>query len=565
MLSTSKRRLTLCLAVLSVCILLPALGFVWFYDMKDSIVMLGRQVYVTNFSAFEVLHDEQNWKESTQTAIFWSKSELTPILPSYEQPEEQHTFNEDLHATVPPVLKQTILPSYKQLEVQHTFRKDLYATVPPVLKRKNSPKLFQLQHSSSSKKTALQSHLIKKIHHKKKLNKFQNNYILALDYWDQQTSALRNLLSLQCWASHFGHWRSTYVVEPFIVESRLGALPMTDDERRSQIRFQDLFDINQWKNLKHSKGVTVAHLVSWTEFLLNAPKKIILVTIGYSRFGKPCTQTGFANGLREHCSKFLTTHKFKVVREVCIDMLNMTTRTFDVKIFGDLYYRSGVTIIFRQWRGIQQDRISLTDSLCHNGIGFIQLALNLRTSPRLINDMKKYIHTYYREEQVYTALVLRLEKVIINSDEGQALYNVKKCLNRVVYHWSNLKNIVGSDSTFLAIDYGKFGTSGFSSPFRNTSEIEKTVESFIRSIFGKEITLRIWEQTFENVTDVTNSGYIAMMQSSIAARSKCILLAGGGTFQDHTLHLYQQIPRLEKCFLQFNEKCNLRRSSVPKY
>ena len=59
-----------------------------------------------------------------------------------------------------------------------------------------------------------------------------NSYILAVNFWDQQISGLRNLLSLQCWAAHLG--QNVKVVEPFVIGSKFGALPL-DGSRQTTL------------------------------------------------------------------------------------------------------------------------------------------------------------------------------------------------------------------------------------------------------------------------------------------------------------------------------------------
>ena len=534
--SLSTRRLRLCLAAVSACILLPVLGLVLFYD-KKSTSLLSREhistgVWQQTTENVSATQWQQDMNKSTST-VWYNLSQTTKI---WLQTAQISTV-----ASSKSVLT-TIPPSLGQVRTQHK-------------KILNSPQALHfvtLPHQNAKRK--------------KKTIPWNKNYVLALNYWDQQTSALRNLLSLQCWAGHFGH-QNVFVVEPFVINSRFGALPTTDDERQHQIKFRDMFDIAQWKKsyFRHTYGKPFAHLAPWSEFTAKAPKKVILVSIGYTRFGKNCTQA-LASDLRVQCNSFLNKYNFQVLREVCIDVQDMTRKEFDAKILGNLYYLHSVTIIFSEWRGIKEDRISLTDSHCSNGIGFVQGALNLRTSPKVINDMKKYIQTYYGEEQVYVALVIRLEKLIINSDKGNALSSVKMCLSKVFNHWFRFKKNFGLKFTFVAMDYGKFGSVVFSMPYASeiTSDIAESVENLLRSIYGKDMSLQKWEESFDNVTNVTNSGYIALMQSSIAARARCILLAGGGTFQDHTLHLYKQIPRSNQCFMQLSGSCHVTHSSIPK-
>ena len=63
--------------------------------------------------------------------------------------------------------------------------------------------------------------------------------MLAHYYYDQQTAALKNLFSLQCWAAQL----NMPVVEPFVVKSMIQT--SLENDVRDLLRFSDLYDMQE--------------------------------------------------------------------------------------------------------------------------------------------------------------------------------------------------------------------------------------------------------------------------------------------------------------------------------
>ena len=70
---------------------------------------------------------------------------------------------------------------------------------------------------------------------------------------------------------------------------------------------------------------------------------------------------------------------------------------------------------------------------------------------------------------------------------------------------------------------------------------EKSKE-LLNSLFDNQLGLYEWEESFTQATNgIENSGYIAALQRTLASRTKCLILVGGGTFQDLALKDYLRI------------------------
>ena len=85
-------------------------------------------------------------------------------------------------------------------------------------------------------------------------------YVLGWHYYEEQTKAAKNMLSLQYWAASI----EFAVVEPFMHNSYFAAKPFFSEGE--SLRFSDYFDINIW-NCHIIRNGFAKPLVPWEEFI----------------------------------------------------------------------------------------------------------------------------------------------------------------------------------------------------------------------------------------------------------------------------------------------------------
>lgn len=379
-----------------------------------------------------------------------------------------------------------------------------------------------------------------------------DGYILSLKYSDQQTAALKNLLSLQCWASSV----DAAVVEPSLVESQF-ATPLQLDRSWSQtVSFSDIFDVEEW----NTEYVTPQHfypLARFDTFLRSGPKQVIYVHI-IQRPVHDFEQSDFhpiycqPPQFRKRYQDFLTLHNLDVVREVCISLGRnavMNNEQFRQLVFAG---HSNVTVIFQSWRGISlesdhdEHTITIKDSQCSRR-RILPHAVELSPSLTVLRDAQAYIRRYLKAGS-FIAIMVRLEYAV-RYLHGQGSNNVEMCLHAVLTSWHELVQRANTTATFLAADVGRFGSYEFQvhKDQWKRYNISETVRSFIQSIYGTNYTVKKWEDTFSETSGTTNRGYIAMLQKAVAVRGKCLLVAGGGSFQLHALKLYRSLHPMTRC------------------
>ena len=379
-----------------------------------------------------------------------------------------------------------------------------------------------------------------------------SGYVLAYNYYDQQTAALKNLLSFQCWAAQL----NMPVVEPFVVTSMFHTPLKTDVS--DLLRFSDFYDMGQW-NEGYVKPNSFLPFASWEDFVQNSPRDVILVQTLDS--GSTCS---FPK-LKQWYSSFFKRYSFRIVKEVCIPLKQrkpMTTEEFNHLVLNK--YRN-VTVIFEWWRGICLRKgckghtiTNIIDTKCDRwrvlGPGTV---LQLNASKKVAQYADLYVDRYLKNSS-YISVMLRLEYPILTAKKTSI---VSKCTKGAQDTWKRLKNGNQLNVTFLAWDVGRFGSATFEKNkyVWKSYKITQNAQLLFTAIYGHSTSVEEWENTFVDVSGSTNPGYIALLQMNIAVRARCIVLIGGGSFHRHALNMYKDLhPETQtQCIVNMNSYCDM--------
>jgi hypothetical protein len=398
----------------------------------------------------------------------------------------------------------------------------------------------------------------------------RSGYIVVASFREQQTKASDNLFGLQCWANTL----SVNIVEPFIQNSHF-VVPMGSD-RSDLLRFRDIFDLDVWRLLTAQHKF--APLASWNNFLSDAPRQLIVVRFKYltakmskrrKNSNESVTHLAVNNSYKLGCDvyaeltrkiQFLTTeHNFTIVREVCFNFAlgdELTLHQFNRHLFGELS-PNAVTVLMEEWRGLASfdngKRVILYDACPPSD--YVQSITYTWPSQQLICDAKKYRQKYLKTAD-YISLMVRTEKILsLNPSREFMTY----CLNETLKAWRELVSSTGMKTTFLAMDIGMYGSDSLDQNGKSKYlPFLDLYKAFIQELFGPHATIKMWELGFEATAQRQDLGYIGSLQKTLSAESKCIVLAGGGTFQKHAQHIYERINhnRKRKPCLKVLHKCS---------
>lgn len=373
-----------------------------------------------------------------------------------------------------------------------------------------------------------------------------NGFVLSVSYYEQQSMGSRNLFQLQCWASLSG----LRVVKPVMKDSNLRT-PLDVQLQQTMLRFEDHFNLDQWSRYTRQEGY--APLVEWKEFLAKAPRNVILVQFGYSsvtllkvrqRAGEQLLHPPQGDRYKSGCESnwptgnevaFLKSRGFSIVRKVCFNFYygdQLTLEEFNKHLLGNRTSFSDVTVVMDMWRGFGSAQRVLIKDVCAT---VARVQEHVAPSDRIFRDADRYIKSYLHGRP-YLAIMGRLEMSMLTTRK-----KVPFCLQETLKQWEAFKTDVGLQTTFLSIDIGKYGSKKFRSNVEASLSIE--VAKFFRGLFGSLMTSKQWEKQFVTVSQVRDAGYIGLLQKVIVTRAQCILFVGGGAFQRHALHLYQELHR----------------------
>ena len=380
---------------------------------------------------------------------------------------------------------------------------------------------------------------------------------LSLHYMDQITWGARRLRSLQCWAAQLD--RTMRVVEPSMNNTYFGAPLITPVDEIT--KFRDIFDIEVWNQYGKQEGYD--SLVSWSEFSVNAPRETILVQIIYKK-DKMCVDPSSQSAnctlheVKQYWSDTLEQFSFSVIREVCIDFRyvdTVQTKDFNEYIFGDIARDTPVTIVFNEWRGPLQKKLSgdnncilrIRDQNCtpSGPTGLMHnLTLNaLRPTLEIHHLAEAYTEKYLNRNSKYLAIMVRWELMFLKKLYLRRQWrHPNECIGEI----SKYVRKFGMNSTFLATDAGRHGSGTMQHEYtiRGTLYSSRNLtEKLLNVLHGRPITLEEYDKQFEDITgtSVSPTYHIPQLQKAIAARAECLLLVGWGSFHESTLALYKNL------------------------
>jgi len=377
-------------------------------------------------------------------------------------------------------------------------------------------------------------------------------FILVSKYFEQQTGAAINMLTLTKWAKTVG----ALPVEPFVKDSTFCGFveAMHKNKTDNLLHFHDYFDIDLWNSM--SLKVDAMPLVSYNTFMAQKPNKIILVQISVRDLPSKLAYTDneIMNELeatkREDFLDFEAKHKnyikrnnMTIVRRIYMSFVNH--KAINIQQFNNIIYGgfdpSNVIVWFQVWEGISKTlRIKIIEEEYHRNLEVFNM---LQTSQRIIDDSKKYAERILKSNfGEYLAIsfrsVKRAKYFYVKNIRNEQLEFFKSCIQRLQHTISLMSN---TKRIFLALDLGRFGDNKASKYL--TSDVISTIEhDLFHILYNDTITLQKWEDQFVEVTEgIVDSGYIATMQATLLENSKCLIMFGGDSnFQRSLLTNFEQ-------------------------
>ena len=408
-------------------------------------------------------------------------------------------------------------------------------------------------------------------------DKSKLGYVLATHYSDQLTGSTANVLSLQCWASTVpGNIR---VVEPFLhYGSILGfnLNPYPDNSSRSDtqsgprygerqkfentIKLSEVVNITEWNDLVSARSL--ASLVSWNYFIQHAPRQLIIVDQVCDDAISTCMRCRNddffeSNLFLKFAVRFAHFYKFRLVRKICYKMMTYTPKEFLEEVYGP-YKPQDSVVIFNHFGGLEKHgdkyRISVELERCSRGHYFHP---SIGTSPQILKESAIYVDRYMPKARIhgYVAVLVRIEKIATSHnfqalDKEEQSFILNTCVEEMVDAITTIKNEESISEVFLGTDSGKYGSAYMRGniDYIDVDVLEEGLDRLYKLLFGNVTVRKKMMARINSVVSVQSPGYVAQLEKSIAANATCLVLAGGGYFQDVVKDLYYKcnVASLEK-------------------
>lgn len=369
-------------------------------------------------------------------------------------------------------------------------------------------------------------------------------YLMALGYSGQQAAGINAFTSFQCWAAYLA--QPVQLVEPVIRKSRISS---SFEVNPGAMELSDFFDIEHLNSASKTAGFP--QLMKRKEFLEHGSKDVIFIEVDEQSGEEVIIWSAdelcySVKAPRKQLNRII--QYGYCVRKIINMKSALLTRMKIWQLLGNWNYRN-VTVIISNWKGPASPQPD-----CKH-MGRQSSKSRFHPSPRLLRDASVYINSYYAESSVpYNAVMIRLERAAIVAERfPQARdYSVQGCLQEVVDVERKLAASTDK-AAVIAADIGKYGSNSWdwavTDKEKLTTGMEDTKE-IMQRLLRSQMSFEKWEMTFvEAAGGVTDRGYIAALQRTISSKAKCLILMGGGNFQDLALQEYLRIhgDREDRC------------------
>ena len=207
--------------------------------------------------------------------------------------------------------------------------------------------------------------------------------------------------------------------------------------------------------------------------------------------------------------------------------------------------------------GIGPAQTAVEGKACSKGLFGNVVTDEMVPSQRIKRDAEEYIKRYFGGQTEYISLMVRIEHYIGSHHSLSIEEAINVVFPEIYQHWSDVQNESNIQSTFLAMDVGKHGADGLSlRKFKYAEQLASEMHNFFDSIYNGSISFTEWEDSFDIVSGVKSgsgiSGYVAILQKEIVSRGRCLILFGGGSFQQSAASLYKRTHAgQELCYYKF--------------
>lgn len=216
--------------------------------------------------------------------------------------------------------------------------------------------------------------------------------------------------------------------------------------------------------------------------------------------------------------------------------------------------------MFDLWTGIRSihaGRIALKSSNCGDRLhGLTDIGYSTSLLPNITfipeksaypvvpsQRISRYIDQFISKElagERYIAVMLRTEQMK-KSIFTNIVPNESACVKHVMSDWNEKRESHNISRTLLFSDVGAHGSMGW----RGKQPAAFKFVSYLQHAVHSDLPLNA---ILEKITGSKDSVVIAQLNQQLVARATCVVIAGGGSFQQQALNMYFHYHRGKECY-----------------
>ena len=402
------------------------------------------------------------------------------------------------------------------------------------------------------------------------VNGSEHLFTMVLHFTGQQASGAQALINLQCRAHSLQ--LPMVILEPVITRNKLKAMPhgpfngskLDIPTPEPALRFNDLFDLANFNQI--SRSLNYSQLVPRDYFFSKAPRNVVLVVIYEGEKNElpeltvlwpkqdKASSVDCYNPLKSEHGDDLKYQLYQIIQKgFCITkVVSFRVTRGEALIFTEAQLRANIlgrkkvtdfTLMFNRWMpkyvlpGTKGREC--IDSGYHSSKGQFQ------PSKRLLASVQFYENHFLNSSDGHITLMIRLEHIYKFLHRPRSQYGswtVKKCLGAAIDKVKEYQSNRSLGVPFVTLDVGKFGSKTLKSfGIEKTKNDTKYINRLLSSVYDHHWNTKEWEDSFTEATGgIEDSSYIAALQRTLASKAECLVLVGGGMFQELTMRKYME-------------------------
>ena len=351
-------------------------------------------------------------------------------------------------------------------------------------------------------------------------------HLVVESYNGHPRTGITDLALLQCWADSLS--LNISIVEPYIRKSTIIGMLDRSLQSSDTMLLGDYFNIQHINIASHRLGMS--GITTLNEALNKPLKKMVFV-----QMKSKDTQVLWSSDPENFCynkSEYnltrLRAKGYCILRIVAVEWSNLIKKNL-IFVLGP-YYNQSITLVVSKWEPLHYVEEKSLLPYCNKYVKHW-----LYPSQKLLNHAKNYKDKYLASKNT-VAILVNLEHLLLSNRQYKK-NTPSICFEKV----TDTIKLHGPHHPVIA-DMGTHDNDTFNWFLKDKQRLLDATTRFKEMIpiwLNKQFSFKEWEDSFvKSASGIINPGYITALRETIAIRADCLVLVGGGTYQELVLRGY---------------------------